>query len=356
MLDLSTGFAESGTSSIRLERLKSGIPAGKKRVLDAIMLLVTASLTTAGGGSVTPGGHFELVANVQMLNEVWGSIITSLTGRQLRLLFKGLTGKLASADPAAMGAGAGPVVTRLVVPLLFSAPAISDRDDRALPVEILSETVDLTFGTAAAVGVNVTINSVTLRAVAYYRDIRDKLAPRPYQYSRATFATGSINLNAGDHIFSFVDASDESITEAEWGAHTGIGYDPVSVHHQAVIEEYNRNNAFPGSELIPNAAEMIPLIRAPGRIYGGMSAKDTHGAAGGVPFQLDVGTLTTPTVVMARYLPVPMSAQAEVARIAHGIANPNVKAKTRSKRPIKLEHALNLTLKIEEEEPFTKVA
>lgn len=345
MLDLNNAFTAGGSTAINLDKAKAGVPPGKYRYLDYVDLVVTTSLTTGGGGSVTSGGWFEVIQQLTLGHSIWGQVYgAGVTGRQIRLLIKALTGRLASADPAPMGAGAGPVVSTYIIRIPFAVDSLQRARDLSIPIHTLPRVISLTFGTAAQVGTAVTINSVAIEAYAFFRDSDEAIMPDPWEVQRFEVSSANIKLPGGDYIVAFLDKADESFSRAQWGSHTVIGYDPQTKSHDVSVMGWNANRAVDlAGSLVPNLAQFIPLIDLPGP-DDQQSLRETHGDVEVVSVNRDSGTLTPISgVVMFRK---PSATTAVKANFK--AAFPMFKGayrKTKSKRPIKLEAGNGIPLK-----------
>lgn len=346
MLDMSNAFTAGGGSSINLDKAKAGVPPGKNRYLDYVDIVVTASLTTATTtGAVTAQGWFELIQQVSLGHNIWGQVYgAGITGRQIRLLYKNLNGHLASPDPAAMGAGAGPTTARFLIRIPFNLAKNERGRDISIPIHTLPRVISITFGTAALVGTDVTINSVTIQTYAFFHDSDEAIMPDPWEVQHFETSSANIKLPGGDVITAFLDKSDESFTIAQWGSHTVLGYDPMTKAHEVSVLGWNANFAEDVAQMLtPNAAQFMPLIDLPGD-DGQRSVRETHGDPEVVAVNRDSGTLSPIAGVIMFRKPSSHSSVKSNFKAAFP-AYQGAYRKTKSKRPLSMGAGNGVPLK-----------
>jgi hypothetical protein len=342
-LDLAQNWTSGGTITVNLDKAQGDVPVGMWRYLDYVDIMVTASLTTAGGGSVATQGWFELLQQVTIGHNIWGTVYgNGVTAREVRLLYWHLNGALANADPAAMGAGAGPTSADFVLRIFFAIDGLRSPRDTSMPIHTLPRSFTLGCGTPTTVGTNVTINSCTVTAYAVYRDEAEMIMPDPYEIGRLSQASANVVLPGRDMYGAIVTNATEAISVANWTSHTVFGYDPITKPHNTTIQSWNANTPF-GERLTPGAARFIPIMDLPGW-PGTRSVRETHGSKVSVSLNLDTGNLTPiVTVYCGRKTLGPTVSKANFLS-----AYPGVKfmhRKTKSKRGLAIDHGQGVPLK-----------
>lgn len=343
-------FTAGGPGQIRLEPAKGSIPAGHTRLVTAIDLSIDAQFDTDADGTAAARRLFNVITQLNLGTRGMGMLYVGMPARSIRQLWRNRTGKRVTADAAALTAAGANQARRYVCRLMFADPGLKDPYDRCVPIHLLNDTIDLSYGQAVAdisdggAAGDVAIDFVTIRPTLRYLDVEEEVLPRMWQVRRDTFGSATMALPQGDYITNFMDEVDESMTDAEVGSVQVDGYHLAPVHPQQLWAGWNGDYAHTAAdELTVNAYDHVPFIRLPGPV-GFQSSGDAFGTGGPVQtVRLTGGTDTTPEVV-SLYHPPSSRAQREAAiqiafpgrDLSPGGAHV-LKAKTRSKAPVPLD-------------------
>jgi hypothetical protein len=355
-LQFTKDFSAGGNTTLKLDALKDVEP-GYTRYCHYIDVPFVVDVDTAATTGAMRGEDAYLIFADVEIRTKGGAVYTGINGREIRLYYKHRAGAHALPDPADLGAGTTTTALVGMLRIPFKDPGTNPGDDTSIPVQDFQPTIKILFGTAADLGTGVTINSVTLDAIARVEDTHEKGAHRDFTVTTIEQTTDTPSLPKGDYIAGLIiadsDDDENSLTSSLVGEVMVPGVFEYPESFEGLIFRWNADYARDEDAMLDvGGAAFVPVLFLPGE-RNKQSLVDTVGSnEGALTFKVISGSETSPNVLVSYFQPTTrfdremrfkqMYPTVNVDKVGgdHGL-----KPKTRSGKMLSLDNRAALSLR-----------